>query len=358
MAVRGGPATEARNRLTDEPICRIPAGTPVLVTGATGFTGSVLTRKLVAAGLKVSAVARSSSNLEPLKDLPVTWFRGEVFDEAVMQAAMQGQAFVFHVAASFREAKGQTEDYRNVHVVSTQIIAREAVKHPGFKRLIHVSTVGVHGHVVNPPGTEESPFAPGDEYQQTKLEAELWLREFASRNPLDYTIMRPAAIYGPGDRRLLKLFKMAVRPWFPLLGKGKCMYHLIHVDDLTNVFLIAATHPSARGEAFICGGDESIPIAEIAQIVAGHFNVKTRVVRLPIGPFFVAADLCEWLCKPLGIEPPIYRRRVAFYSKDRDFDVSKMRNVLGYHPRYSNREGLVQTADWYVAQGWMRRRPS
>ncbi len=338
-------------------LCKLPAGTPVLVTGATGFTGSVLTRKLVAAGLKVSAVARSRSNLEPLEDLPITWFRGEVYDAALIKRAMQGQALVFHLAAAFREAKGGYEDYRKVHVQSTQLIAREAILNPDFKRLVHISTFGVHGHVTHPPGTEASPFAPGDDYQRTKLEAELWLRDFAAEHALNYTIMRPAAIYGPGDRRLLKLFKMALRPWFPLLGKGKCRYHLVHVDDLTNVFLIAATHPAALGEAFICGGDEAIAVADLARIIADHFGVKTRIVRLPIGPFFWIADLCEHVCKPFGIEPPIYRRRVAFYSKDRDFDVSKMRNVLGYHPRFSNREGLIQTADWYVEHGWIRQHP-
>ncbi|HMO50789.1 MAG TPA: NAD-dependent epimerase/dehydratase family protein [Kiritimatiellia bacterium] len=335
--------------------CDIPAGTPVLVTGATGFTGAVLTRKLVEAGLSVSAVARATSNLDTLRDLPIQWFRGEVFDETVMREAMKGQAYVFHVAAAFREAKGGYQDYWNVHVKSTQIIAEEALKQPGFKRLVHVSTFGVHGHVVNPPGTEESPYAPGDDYQKTKLEAELWLREFAAKHDLNYTIMRPAAIYGPGDRRLLKLFKMATRPFFPLLGRGRCMYHLVHVDDLTNCFLIAATHPAARGEAIICGGTEPIPVAEIARIVSEHLGVTTRVIRLPIGPFFLLADVCEALCKPLKIEPPIYRRRVAFYSKDRDFDVSKMRRVLGYEPKYSNRDGLIETADWYIAQGWMKR---
>ena len=338
-----------------EELCRIPAGTPVLVTGATGFTGTVLTRKLVAAGLRVSAVARASSSLEGLKDCDVQWFRGDVFDEAVIHRAMQGQAYVFHVAAAFREAKGGYQDYWNVHVKSTQWIAAEAVKSPGFKRLVHVSTFGVHGHVVHPPGTEQSPYAPGDDYQRTKLEAEEWLRTFAAEHDLDYTIIRPAAIYGPGDRRLLKLFKMATRPVFPLLGKGRCMYHLVHVDDLTNCMLIAATHPAARGEAIICGGDSPIPIADIARTVSEHFRRRTRVVRLPIGPFFLLADLCEAVCKPLKIEPPIYRRRVAFYSKDREFDVSKMRNLLGYQPRHSNRQGLVQTADWYVEQGWLKR---
>lgn len=339
--------------MTDS-ICQIPPGTPVLVTGATGFTGKDLTRKLVAAGLKVSAVARASSDLAPLKDLDIKWFRGDVFAERVMKEAVAGQHYIFHVAAAFREAKSTEQDYWNVHVRSTQIIAEEALKNPEFKRYVHVSTIGVHGHIANPPATEEYPFGPGDGYQRTKLEAEQWLNGFAAERNFPYTIIRPAAIYGPGDRRLLKLFKMAMKPLFILLGQGKCMYHLVHVDDLTNTFIIAATHPRAQGETFISGADEPIAIADIARTVAGHFGRSIPVVRLPIGPFFLLADACEAVCKPLKIEPPIYRRRVAFYSKDRYFDVSKMRNILGYQPRHSNSDGIIETADWYVAQGWLK----
>ncbi|MGF1530009.1 MAG: NAD-dependent epimerase/dehydratase family protein [Puniceicoccaceae bacterium] len=335
-------------------LSNLPPGTPVLVTGATGFTGAVLTRKLVEAGLKVSALARESSNTGPLEDLDINWFRGDVFDPTTVGAAMAGQQYVFHAAAAFREAKSTYEDYWNVHVRSTQLIAGAAIANPGFRRLIHISTFGVHGHIENPPGSEESPYAPGDDYQRTKLEGEEWLRTFASENPLDFTIIRPAAIYGPGDRRLLKLFKMATRPFFPLLGSGKCMYHLVHVDDLTNCMILAATEPKALGEAIICGGNEPIPVAEIAKTLAAHFRVKSRIIRLPIGPFFLLAGLCEAVCKPFGLEPPIYRRRVAFYSKDRDFDVAKMRRVLGYNPTHSNHEGLVETANWYVEQGWMK----
>lgn len=338
----------------DETLCRIPAGTPVLVTGATGFTGIDLTRKLVEAGLKVSAVARKSSDLSPLQGLDITWFRGDVFDEQTMAEAVAGQEYVFHVAAAFREAKSTEQDYWNVHVKSTQLIVAEAIKNPEFKRYVHISTIGVHGHIEDPPATEEYRFSPGDGYQRTKLEAEHWLNEFAAKNDLDYTIIRPAAIYGPGDRRLLKLFKMALKPYFLLLGKGKCMYHLVHVDDLTNSFIVAATHPAARGETFISGADGPIAIADIARTVSGFFGRKMKVVRLPIGPFFLAADICEAVCKPFRIEPPIYRRRVAFYSKDRHFDVSKMKNVLGYHPRHSNEDGILETARWYVEQGWLK----
>jgi len=337
-----------------ENVLQIPKGTPVLITGATGFTGTVLTRKLVEAGAKVSAVARSSSNREPFRGLDVRWFLGEVFDEGVLTAAAAGQEYVFHLAAAFRQPGSSYQDYWNVHVGATQILARETKKNIDFKRFIHFSTIGVHGHIAVPPANEDAPFAPDDEYQRTKLEAEVWLEAHADEYNLPYTIIRPAAIYGPGDRRLLKLFRMALRPVFPLLGRGKCMYHLVHVDDLTNVTLIAATHPDALGQVFIAGADEPIAVADIAKIVARHFGKTLRIVRLPIGPFFLAADICERICRPLGIDPPLYRRRVAFYSKDRHFDVSKIKSVLGYTPRHANRDGILETATWYAEQGWLK----
>ncbi|MFT5699101.1 MAG: dihydroflavonol-4-reductase [Desulforhopalus sp.] len=332
----------------------IPQGTKVMVTGATGFTGKVLVTKLLAQGLKVNAIARNSSNVQPFEGMDITWFRGEVYDEATVKAAMQDVEYVFHVAAAFREAKSTEQDYRNVHLVSTQLIVSEGLKNPNFKRLVHVSTMGVHGHIPNPPGSEESPFSPGDGYQRTKVEAEEWLKTFTASQPFPYTIIRPCAIYGPGEPRLLKLFKMAAGKVFPILGKGKCWYHLVHVEDLANAIILAATAEKALGEAFIIGATEPIRLEDMATIMAKEYNTQLRVLRLPIGPFFLLGDICELLCRPFKIEPPIYRRRVAFYSKDRNFSTRKMQEVLGYTPLWSNEEGIIESARWYLKNNWLK----
>lgn len=332
----------------------IPQGTKVMVTGATGFTGKVLVRKLLKQGLIINAIARKTSNIAPFEGEPITWFRGEVYDKDTVQAAMKDVEYVFHVAAAFREAKSTEQDYRNVHLVSTQRIVEEALKNPGFKRLVHVSTMGVHGHIPNPPGNEESPFSPGDGYQKTKVEAENWLREFTKTQKFPYTIIRPCAIYGPGEPRLLKLFKMAAGKVFPILGKGKCWYHLVHVEDLTNAIILAATEEKALGEAFIIGATEPIRLEDMASIMAKEYKTELRVLRLPIGPFFLMGDICEALCKPFKIEPPIYRRRVAFYSKDRNFSTKKMQDVLGYTPLWSNEDGIIESARWYLKNNWLQ----
>lgn len=332
----------------------IAPGTKVLVTGATGFTGTVLVKKLLQQGLDVRALARQSSNLKPFEGLDITWFRGEVYDQKTVEMAMEGVEYVFHVAAAFREAKSTEQDYRNVHLVSTQHIVHEALKNPDFKRLVHVSTMGVHGHIPNPPGDENSPFSPGDGYQRTKVEAEEWLREFTREQPFPFSIIRPCAIYGPGERRLLKLFKMAAGKIFPILGNGKCWYHLVHVEDLTNAIILAATEEKALGEAFIIGAKDPIQLEDMAAIIAKEYGTKLRIVRLPIGPFFLLGDICEAVCRPFKIEPPIYRRRVAFYSKDRNFSTRKMQDVLGYQPLWSNEDGIIESARWYRDNNWLQ----
>ena len=333
----------------------IPEGSRVLVTGATGFTGSVLTRKLAENGAIIHVIARSSSNIESLKDLNISWFRGEVYDPATVKAAMEGVSYIFHLAAAYREAKAGEELNRKVHIESTKLLAETAKTIPSFRRFVHVSTVGVHGHIETPPADENYPFNPGDIYQKTKAEAELWLKDFAKKSGLPFTVIRPAAIYGPGDKRLLKVFKMATWPIFPILGRGKCLYHLIHVEDLTSAMILAAIHPAALSETFICGNQEPITLEDMGRTIATELGRNLRVIRLPSWPFFALGALCEAICKPFGIEPPIYRRRVAFFTKDRSFNTRKLRETLGYSCKYTNREGLVQTARWYVEKGWLKR---
>lgn len=326
----------------------------VLVTGGTGFTGRYLLRELSKTGATVRVIARSSSQRDDLDGLDLEWFTGEVYDETTIKRAMVGVSMVFHVAAAYREAKIDNDVYWKVHVQSTQILAREALQQANFKRFLHVSTVGVHGHIEHPPADEQTRFAPGDEYQNTKVEAEKWIREFAQEHSLPVTVVRPAAIYGPGDRRLLKVFKIAKLPICPVLGFGsKGLYHLIHVTDLVNFMLLAATHPATAGEVYICGNERAMSIQDMIKLISQRLGRKPLFIRLPATPFFWLGDLCELICKPLNIEPPIYRRRVAFFTKDRSFNTQKMRADTGYEYIYSNQQGLEELTDWYKEQGWL-----
>jgi dihydroflavonol-4-reductase len=336
----------------EDVVRRIEPGTRVLVTGATGFTGSALVRRLVAAGANVAAIARSTSNTDSLRHLPVDWFRGDISDPQLVEAAMSGARYVFHLATPYREAASE-DTFRSVHVTATQLLAREALKQRGFLRFVHVSTIGVHGHIENPPADENYPMGPGDDYQNTKCEAELWIRDFSRESGLPLAVVRPAAIYGPGDKRLLKVFKMAVRKWVPAVGGGNHLYHLVHVEDLARFLIHAATHPDAEGEVFICGSPKALTYREMLTIIGESYGVKLHFVPIPVAPLFLLADVCEFLLPKVGITPPIYRRRVAFFTKDRSFDTRKMREVLDFRTEYSDERGLRETAFWYIDQGWL-----
>ncbi len=337
-------------------VAEIPPGTKVLVTGGTGFTGSNLLEKLVNMNLDVTAIARPTSNISRFEGMPITWLRGDVFDEALINSAMEGVSYVFHIVTPFREAKAADTIFYNVHVLSTQLIAKAALRQPNFKRFVHVSTVGVHGHIEHPPADENYPTAPGDIYQETKLEGEVWIREFAEQTGLPVTVIRPAAIYGPGDKRLLKIYQWVMKGRVPVIGDGSNLLHFIHVDDLTDCFLTAATHPKALGEVFICGSPHAMEFKEMVKIIGDYYGVNAKFLRLPKRPLFFLGDIVETICRPFGIEPPIYRRRLAFYTKDRSFNTTKLNTVLGFQTKHPDRQGLEELAQWYLDQGWVTRK--
>lgn len=332
---------------------QIAPGTRVLVTGATGFTGSNLVHKLVGMGVDVVAIARPTSNLSPFEGMPITWLRGDVFDTELVDKAMEGVSYVFHMVTPFREAKSPDVGYYNVHVLSTQLMAKAALKQPNFQRFVHVSTIGVHGHIANPPADETYRTSPGDIYQDTKLEGEIWIKEFGDSSGLPVTVVRPAGIYGPGEKRLLKIYKWVNKGRVPLIGQGKNLLHFIHVDDLTDFFIVAATHPKAVGEVFICGSEKAIEFKDMVALISDYYGSSVTFLKFPATPLFLLGDFFETICRPLGIEPPIYRRRLAFYTKDRSFNTSKMRNLLGFSTKHSDEAGLKELAQWYLDQGWI-----
>jgi len=266
---------------------------------------------------------------------------------------MDGVEYVFHIATLFRDGGADEDEHRRVHVDSTQLLAEQAVRQSGFQRFIHMSTVGVHGHIDEPPADEQAPFKPGDEYQRTKLEAEEWLRSHAPELGLEYTILRPAAIYGPEDKRLLKLFRMALKKRYLLVGNGKCLYHLIHVEDLVELMIRSAVSDQAPGEAYICGNPAPITLMDLGKTVAETLDHPFHPLRIPAGPVFLLADLCEAVCKPFGISPPLYRRRVAFFTKDRSFDTRKLQAAFDWSPSRDNETGIRETALAYREAGWL-----
>jgi nucleoside-diphosphate-sugar epimerase len=316
-----------------------------LVTGATGFTGGALARELLARGWRVRALARNAARTEPLKDLGMELAEGDLTDPQAIDRAVAGCTHVFHIAALYREAKYPDSVYRDVNVGGTRHVLDAADRH-GVGRVVHCSTAGVHGDVEHVPADEHAPLRPGDIYQETKLEGEELARGAFSKG-LPGSIVRPVGIYGPGDLRFLKLFRTIHTRRFRMFGSGEVFYHLTYIDDLVDGIIRCGEHPAALNEAFILAGPRYTTLNELAALVAEAVGVPPPSGHLPLAPLLAAAWLCEAGCRPLGIDPPLHRRRCDFFRKDRGFTSAKARRLIGYAPKFDLAEGLRRTAEWY-----------
>ncbi len=321
-----------------------------LVTGANGFTGSQLVRHLVQGGWAVRALTRPGADLGMLAGLSVEHAGLDLADGTSADDAMRGIDVVFHVAALYRTEGVPRQRFWQVNVDGTRKLL-EAATRAGVRRFVHCSTVGVQGHIANPPATEETPYAPGDHYQASKRDGEVLAREHFAREGLDGVIVRPTAIYGPGDTRFLKLFRMIDRGRFLMLGRGDALYHLVFVDDLVTGIALAAVRPEAVGEVFTLGGDQYVTLNDLVRRISAVLGRPVPRGRIPVAPVRAIGLLCEVVCRPLGVSPPLYPRRVDFFTKSRAFDIGKARRLLGYEPRISLDEGLRRTAEWYRARG-------
>ncbi|MCG9480100.1 MAG: NAD-dependent epimerase/dehydratase family protein [Actinomycetia bacterium] len=326
-----------------------PTNKLVMVTGATGFVGGNLALTLAKRGYRVRALVRDLGRANHLKKAGIHLIQGDIVNRVQVEKAVRGVHTIFHIAALYRSARHSDDVYRQVNVEGTSNIVNAAKKF-GVHRLVHCSTIGVHGDVKSVPGDENSPYDPGDIYQQTKLEGEMVVQE-AIKEGLPATIFRPSGVYGPGDMRLLKIFASIHLGRFRIIGTGKTLYHLIYIDDLVEGISLCGEKPEAVGQTYILAGPEYTTITELSRKVASAVNRKLPSGKLPLGPLKVAAAVCEALYRPFGLEPPLYSRRLDFFYKNRAFSIKKAKKELGFNPVVDLDQGLTRTADWYFDQG-------
>jgi nucleoside-diphosphate-sugar epimerase len=325
----------------------------VLVTGGTGFTGSALVLRLLEEGHKVRSLDYQKGIIyDNLKEAGAELIIGSVADSELVHRATEGIDFVFHLAAAFRELNVPDEHYYDVNVNGTRYVMEAAQKY-NVKKVVYCSTQGVHGHIKNPPGNEKSPIAPADYYQQTKYEGELVVQEFLG-NGMNATIIRPTAIYGPGDPgRFLMIYKWAQKGFFPMFGSGQTFYQPVYIDNLVDAFMLTLDLENGRGGTYIVGDEHYLPIKDLVTKTGKAMGLDIKVIHFPLFPLIVAGHLCEKMCKPFGITPPIFPRRVDWYRQVRAFQIDKAKNELGYQAKIDIDEGLRRTAEWYKETGYL-----
>ena len=318
----------------------------VLVTGATGFTGGYLCRRLVSKGYEVRGLSLPEIDTSLLEKEGVRIVRGDLTRKETLIKAVQNVDVIYHIAAVYREENIPQKVFWAVNYEGTKNLL-EAAKETKVKRFVHCSTVGVQGEIEHPPASEEAPYNPGDYYQESKMEGELAALDFFRNHGLPGVVFRPVGIYGPGDMRFLKLFRYLQNGKFRMFGSGEVLYHLTYIDDLIDGILLVGEKPNIEGGIFTLAGEKYTTLNELVETIADVLGVTVPKFHIPVWPVWLAGAVCELLCRPFHIDPPIYRRRVDFFIKDRAFDITKAKEKLGYQPKVDLRTGLKKTAEWY-----------
>jgi nucleoside-diphosphate-sugar epimerase len=328
----------------------------IFVTGATGFIGAHFIERALAAGHEVLGLYRSDNGarkqalIEQLRAQGAKFHRGDILDQASMEGAMRGAECVCHFAAAFKESHVDDDYFQRINVEGTANVVKAAAKQ-GIRRFIHCSTAGIYGQKVAGLIDETAPVQPWNIYERTKLAAERQVREGTRAAGMEYVILRPTAVYGPRDERLLKLFRSAAKGRFPLFGRGEGRRHMIYVTDLADAFLCAATEPEAANQELIIAGPQAVPLRDLLQTLALAANRRSFGPRLPLGPMMSLAAVVEDVCKWLSVKPPIYRRRMDFYLNDAAFDSRRAQRILQWRPQVDLSEGLARTLRTLSTEG-------
>jgi nucleoside-diphosphate-sugar epimerase len=327
----------------------------IFLTGGSGFIGSRLAPLAIEAGHAVTVVTpintpAEQARCDALAKAGIKLVIAPLEDSAVIARELQGQDVVIHLAAAQHEAEQPESYFHRVNVEGTRRLLDLAAK-AGVRRFVHGSTIGVYGSAASGSLDEQSPLAPDNPYGRTKAAAEQVVRQFES--PMEWAIVRISETYGPADMRLLKLFRGIKKGRFAIVGDGQNLHQLIYVDDLCRGLLAASAVPAAQKQTVVLAGSEKLTTNEMVSAVSDAVGDKKRVLHAPMWPFVLAALVFESTFRPLGLKPPLHRRRLDFFRKSFSFANAKAEQILGFSPQVGFREGARNTAAWYQANGFL-----
>ncbi len=325
-----------------------------LVTGATGFVGSHLVETLRVRGERVRILARDAGKVPDEWREDVEIVEGDVTDPPSLAPAVKDVDIVLHVAGIINLPPGEEERFYRVNTEGTKHLfhAARTSGHP-LKRFLYCSSVGVMGKLKRIPADEETPCAPTNAYEASKLAAERWVLAEGKRRGIPVSVARPAWVYGPGDRRTLPIFSLIARRRFVMVGKGETWIHPVFVADLAEGIARCAWSEAAVGRCVILAGGEPVRLKDLVGRISDACGARPLPVRLPVFAASVIAIGFEILYKPLRKQPPLHRRRLGFFLRDQAFDISLARRCCGYVPGTSLEDGIRQTVGWYKARGWL-----
>lgn len=308
-----------------------------LITGGSGYFGSLLLRKLLDTGVTCRVF-----DLNDAEDRPpeVEFVRGDIRDAAAVAQACAGMDTVFHNVAQVPLAK-QRALFQSVNITGTENMLK-ASREAGVRKVVYTSSSAVFGVPHQNPVTETTVPTPGEAYGRAKYEGELLCQRHAEKG-LDVSIVRPRTILGHGRLGIFQILFEWIREGanIPVLGRGDNLYQFVHADDLAEACRLAAQRPGSA--VYNCGTDRFGTMRESLESLCAHAGTGSRVKSVPMTPAVWAMQLTS----ALGLSP-LGAYHSLMYGRSMYFDITKARTELGWRPRYSNVEMLNESYDWYL----------
>jgi len=323
----------------------------VLVTGANGFIGSRLCALLAASGYTVRILCRETSDLSLLKDIPYTKFIGDITQPDSLPAAVTGIDYIIHLAGLIK-AKNDVAFFK-VNQHGTLALLNAVKNHNlNLRKFVLVSSVAAAGPASGTPRKEDDPPQPLTTYGRSKLAGEEALSLFYELFPI--TVIRPPAVYGPGDRAIFTLFDIVNKGFRPYMAGGRNRVQMVYVDDLTRGILTAMESDRSTGEAYFIAEAQSHSVREMLDIMGELLGKKGLCVSIPLWLLNLIAFVSETFFKLTGRSPLFSREKVRELTVDWELDVSKAREQLGFETAVDFTRGAAAAIDWYRREGWLK----
>jgi nucleoside-diphosphate-sugar epimerase len=325
----------------------------VLLTGANGFVGSHVLDRLLAQNLPVVVLLRPSSDCRFIAgQLARVEVRPGALDQpAALDAALEGITHVIHCAGATK-ALNPDGFYAANQLGTRNVVAAVNRRGGQIQRLVHISSLAAAGPALaDKPRRESDPPRPVSDYGRSKLAAE---REVIEGCRVDWTILRPPAVYGPRDAEFLRLFKAVQLHLAPRFGKGLQPLSLVYVKDLAAAIVAAARHSNAVRETFFVTSAEVVTSAELAHVIAEVSGRWTLPLPLPRAVLWLACQWAEMLARCTKRPSVLSAQKWAeLKAPGWVCDGSRFRGEVGYECRTLLRAGAAETLAWYQAQGWL-----